>query len=376
VNKSDRDWIERLKASVYIGDNTAFLAPLTSKVDISFADVSIAGVKGLSIQLDRDFMSRIPFKQQVLVLIHELWHIARLHEFRRGDRDHKIWNMACDIRINNDMVKDGLMIDQVEGFTTNTGIDRGLSRSEEDIYTDLYEDHQYCDDKESFFSEYPEDLPQSSDNGMSDYSSEDIELVVRQSMEESKQLTCSTDKCGLILGFLDKITGRTIPVRILIQNWLEQALLSDWSWAKPNRRHEEYLPSTIHEESVDCINIWLDTSGSMTNDDVSIVLDIINSIHANNLSCETVLWQFDTEIHRRDSFSKDMQPSLDLIGRGGTDVTDVMEKMSEFPSQVHLLVSDLQFDHVDIPSQCKKVVILSPETYNRDHLYTCTHFVY
>jgi predicted metal-dependent peptidase len=44
------------------------------------------------------------------VICHELMHLIYTHANRRGDRDHKLWNVACDMVINDALRKDGITL--------------------------------------------------------------------------------------------------------------------------------------------------------------------------------------------------------------------------------------------------------------------------
>ena len=50
---------------------------------------------GRSMWINAKFFKGIPLDQQVAELVHELGHKIFLHPQRRGNRDHKIWNVAC-----------------------------------------------------------------------------------------------------------------------------------------------------------------------------------------------------------------------------------------------------------------------------------------
>jgi len=71
------------------------------------------------------------------VLCHEIWHLIRRHAARRGDRDPRLWNIACDIAINDDR---GLRAALPEGGVTwhqfhHMGVREDML--EEDIYDRL-----------------------------------------------------------------------------------------------------------------------------------------------------------------------------------------------------------------------------------------------
>jgi predicted metal-dependent peptidase len=63
------------------------------------------------------------------VLIHEVAHLLRNHVERRGQRDPRTWNIACDAEINDDLVKEAVLPE--EGILPKTlGLKEGLTAEE------------------------------------------------------------------------------------------------------------------------------------------------------------------------------------------------------------------------------------------------------
>ena len=46
-------------------------------------------------------MGGLSKEERLFVILHELWHVAKLHSIRRESRDPRLWNIACDYHINN-----------------------------------------------------------------------------------------------------------------------------------------------------------------------------------------------------------------------------------------------------------------------------------
>ena len=77
-------------------------------------------------------LERWGLEASAAVVAHEVWHLVRRHHLRRGDRDPTLWNVACDIAINDDrnlarmLPADGVRWSQYAGLRENM--------LEEDIY--------------------------------------------------------------------------------------------------------------------------------------------------------------------------------------------------------------------------------------------------
>jgi predicted metal-dependent peptidase len=58
----------------------------------------------------RNFVETLNTAELAGVLAHEVMHPALQHHTRRGDRDRKRWNMACDDAINPLLLDAGLTL--------------------------------------------------------------------------------------------------------------------------------------------------------------------------------------------------------------------------------------------------------------------------
>ena len=65
-------------------------------------------VDGKKLGFAETFFDTLPILEGAGVLAHEIMHCALEHQLRRGDRDPKIWNDACDFVINPIVKKSGL----------------------------------------------------------------------------------------------------------------------------------------------------------------------------------------------------------------------------------------------------------------------------
>ena len=58
------------------------------------------GVPFSVIMMDIDFFKSINLDERLAVLVHECQHVILQHVFRKGERNHKLFNLAADIAIN------------------------------------------------------------------------------------------------------------------------------------------------------------------------------------------------------------------------------------------------------------------------------------
>ena len=131
------------KSTVFLKSNAAFLGSLMCSLEFIWDEtIETAQTDGVHLWWNPHWFLSLPPRTRETVLVHELWHPGKLHDLRRGSRDPKIWNYACDIRINNDLEKEGYSFDQVEWCWKDQSVDVNGRLTEEDIYDLLVYNNQ------------------------------------------------------------------------------------------------------------------------------------------------------------------------------------------------------------------------------------------
>ena len=70
-------------------------------------EIETACTEGVNVYYNPAFMSSLNKNQQLMVLSHEISHIALDHIKRLGDRNMEVWNIATDAVINANLERDG-----------------------------------------------------------------------------------------------------------------------------------------------------------------------------------------------------------------------------------------------------------------------------
>ncbi len=334
---------------------------------------------------------------------HEVLHLACSHHTRRGDRDSRLWNRACDYAINPILLDAGLELP--DGFlddrayhgksadaiyeTLLSEMDevRGGAQSgaEQDAEPDEDMDAAAGGDRSlggrdrAGSGGRPEDgLPglrpadggggrsagsgENSDPGQSgevrdapvqalgaaeggDGPDQDDEwrMAVAQAARVARE-------AGNMPGALERLVSARLEPRIgwrdLLRRFVTESARNDFSWVRPNRRHIHaglYLPGLDNPELAR-IAVAVDVSGS-------IGQDALDSF-AGELSC--VLEEFDSElcvmtcdVHVttcQGMTRQDLPLRLDARGGGGTDFCppfELIEARGEIPACL-IYFTDLQ----------------------------------
>lgn len=357
--------LDIVKSKIFMNGITAFFAPLMCSMDFIWSEeIDTAATDGKTIWWHPQFFLEAPHKFGATnfnegVLRHELWHSAKLHGLRQGSRDSEWWNYACDIRINNDLLKEGFTFGSFPVWR-RASLDKNGPMAEEDIYAFLQlEGHP--------IPENPwgnGELIINHDSGQTDQ--EVINNVVKSVTNakfEGKEGHIPQDLEVLLNNFLAPV----VRWEKYLYKWMHDLLNTRISWARPNRRYQQiYLPSKkIDEGKLDHLIYFQDTSGSITpagfkrfNSELKYVWDTFKPK-------KMTVVQFDTIIQKVDVYEEgDEFAEVVIRGRGGTCLICVRDFIIENKPTAAIIFSDLQVTPMqklpfDIP-----VLWVSTEKYN------------
>ena len=242
------------------------------------------------------------------VLIHEACHVIWEHPLRKGSRNHKLWNVACDYAINNYLLykvgmelPDGGVWDKKYNDMSAEQIyhildtdDDALQKAKADMQKQLSFDEEDQDDgsvgsqEESLTGKYSSDTPADSSKyddiptsigEIIEPTDDDGKVLSKQAMEElangiRKQIILSEKLSNMSDGNTNALSGRVEQMRTASVDWknhlrdcLESVMANDYSWSRLNRRHQwrgVNLPSKVKSANGGEIAIAIDTSCSVS----------------------------------------------------------------------------------------------------------------
>lgn len=339
-----------LQLGVFTRKNSAFLAPLLCALNIKFEVPQCApkqfimGCDSDTIYINPDRLLSISIKDASFILEHELWHIARMHNARRGNRDQNLWNQACDYVINLAMYRDGSQC-SVPGLLNYDY----LGKSEEEIYEQLAQQKPPSNGNSAAL---PEDVPPDEDSGndkgdsssqsdnrsnSSSNSSPNFSNDLIPDSDKKKQLNnlANISKAkqqaqvsngleeGSIAGSLqrlwEKVLAPKLPWESILRNLMKDLMPKQkLSWKKRNRRFMNiHLPSMVADsKKLGHLIYCVDTSGSVDENQLARINSEIKYIHDHVKPRNLTVIQFDSEISHIETF-KDSQKYLPMPMQGG-----------------------------------------------------------
>lgn len=294
-------------------------------------EVPTAGTDGTQIRFNPNYFMGLSTEQQVFLLLHETLHVAYMHMLRVGTRDRHKWNIAADHVINLQLLNRGYVMPQ-GGYADAQY--QGLSV--EQVY-DLLPDPPEGPDPMMDLEE---------PNGSADGVQKEVEDILIRAAIQSKQ---GGDKPGTIPGeveiFLNKLLNPKLPWYQIVRRFFNTLQKNDYSWRKPNRRYfpDFYLPS-FFSEGLGHIALAIDASGSVSDNQFLHFVSETEHLIKQFKPTAITLIQFDNGIRKIDVIKNTRElMNVKFKGRGGTDVTEVMQWALDNKPQALLVFTDGEF---------------------------------
>lgn len=329
--------LDQTKSRVFSSQhNAAFLGSLMCSLNFQWSDsVPTAGTDGKDLLWNQEYFLSLPKDSRMTDLSHELWHVALLHNLRRGSRDHQLWNIACDIRIDLLLEEQGYTFEGINGVPRDPKY-RGWP--EEDIYDDLMQNPSMVPPKCTCSSH---EIP----DGGSQMHQATVNAVV-QALHQAKLAGGAGNIPGVVEETIKKFLEPVIPWQVLLKRFLTDLLDEDYSWKRPNRRYQDmYLPSRFTDDGrLAHLAYYLDVSGSITDPQVLRFNSEVKYIQEDLKPQQLSLIQFSDTITQVKEFEID-EPfdEIKVVGRGGTMYAPIKEHMEETRPTAAIIFTDMGF---------------------------------
>lgn len=338
--------LDRCKTKIFLsGQHASFFGSLMCSLEFQWTyDIATAATDGVKIWWNVDHFLGLDIESRTTVLQHELWHVARLHMLRRGARDPRIWNHACDTRINNDLKIAKQSFVGLENCIMDPEMDKPELRSEEAIYDLLMQDPPPDDGGGSFGGGDIDMLPTDPDKH---------QQVVNRVVQAVQQAKMSGNP-GAIPGGIEEVISTfldpVVPWEKELMDFFTDLQEKKTSWRRPNRRYPNmYMPSRIPDEGrLAHLMYFMDVSGSVSSSDAVRFNSELKYVHDVIRPKKLTIVQFDTVIQQVDEFTEEDEfNKIKIVGRGGTSLVCVRKYIEEHEPTAAVVFSDMQCSPMD-----------------------------
>ena len=253
----------------------------------------------------------------------------------------------CDIRINNDLEKEGYSFEAVEWCWKDQSVDVNGRLSEEEIYELLMQQQPPPPPAGSWGN--PDNSDGDSKGDMVPAPAEDLHGTINnvvKAMQQAKLAGAAGSIPGELEQIIDKFLTPIVPWEQHLHEFFTELCDEDFSWARPNRRHlhdDLYLPSMIKDEGkLEHLAYYLDVSGSISDQDVLRFNSEVKYIKEKFNPLKLTLVLFDTRITAQYVFEEnDRFEKIVVVGRGGTSLVPVREHIEQHRPTAAVIFSDL-----------------------------------
>jgi len=356
--------------------NHPFLSVLALSIPTTFEQNinSAFQTNGGKITIDLEKLEKYSDEHITYLYAHTLLHIVLKHPYRQKTRDTNIWNMSCDLVINN-------ILDTFEniGFKPDDEIlDLDLAdKCVEEVYEILYkkeEEEQNQDsqsteeqdseakiapdpkgDKEAYiYDESKRDLEEVADEKTNQGDQEKLDGIIIQALTIAKK---TSHKYGGLQIEIDTLIRPDISLQDVLKEYLTASLFEkQTTFSRPNKRYIHtglYLSGTKKSDELIEVYIALDSSSSVSLEEYKKFLGIIQDVCEGFYEYKVTIMPFDKYVKSEhiisfDSFNPINQKDLYIPkSDGGTNFDEVLRyfKNTEIRAENLLMVlSDGEFD--------------------------------
>lgn len=308
--------------------NHPFFGTLALKLKPTPEATDTMATDGYHLFYNEIFLDKTPEPELTGVICHELLHCAFLHMYRKSDRNHRKWNVACDYAINQLLIESfGFQLPEDCLYDKRY---KGLSA--EEIYNRLPDEPE--------LPNWGQFIPGNDESNASS-STQEAEWQVAM-----KQAVAAAKAAGEDIGSL----GELLTVATAKINWREQLnrligahAKSDFTWLKPDPAylHRNLVIPTLHEPSIGHLTLAIDTSGSIRNNELSQFLGelahILENVHFEGL---TVI-ECDAAIQKVTEYEPGDTIKPKVHGRGGTRFSPVFDYIRANPTDGLIYFTDM-----------------------------------
>jgi predicted metal-dependent peptidase len=288
-------------------------------------EIPTMATDGTNIFYNEEFTDNLTEPELDFVLCHECLHRVLLHHLRFGKRDHELWNIATDYAINFSLTQSGLFSMPEGGLLDK----RFANMKSEKIYDILKEESKTK----------PKPKPQSWGNVIpQEGKTEDqIKQEIATINAETMMAVNTAKAIGNLPSSVKDIINEMKRSQVDWTDVLRRHCVGDqpegYSFRRPNRRQwhiNEIITPISNKVGVGDIVIGVDTSGSVSNKELSYFLGELNSLSDEVKPNSITIITCDAQIQDVVKYeSGETVKDIVCKGRGGTCVMPVFDYIAK-----------------------------------------------
>lgn len=265
------------------------------------------------------------------LVCHEVMHCVAGHPWRRGAREHTRWNVACDYAIDKPIVDSHF---KVPDAMVNPAFD---NKSAEWIYSRLPEGAGSGGGKGAIGCGEVRDAPVGQPGTTSQAEFTNFVIQAANSAKAQGKLPASLQH------LVEEAEEPTVDWKSALRKFVQETAMGDYTWKIPNRRFLGlglFLPS-LRSEQMRPVAVAIDTSGSISNDELRAFISEVQSIVDETQPESTHMIQCDAMVHPggvREVLPGDLLGSVKIHGRGGTDFRPPFEYVEKEGLEIACLI--------------------------------------
>lgn len=343
-----RDRVSLLITQPFIG----MIAMRLELVPVWDSRCTTASTDGESIFVHPDFYNHLSPGQRIMLLAHEVWHVVYAHFLRRGNREHALFNVACDMEVNRMLQENGMEL--IKGCLLPDFF--WQHDNAEQIYEHLKKEQEKGGGS-SHAGECLDEHMEPGENinahakGNEVIHDADFEVnFSHSSLEEIREKVCAARseykrKYGNlpdnIVREIESLYKPQINWREMLAQFVTSCFNGERRWLPPNRRfvHQGLYLQSRRGTRINVV-LALDTSGS-TIDDLDLFVSELNGLISSFGEYELTLIQCDAKIQSVKTYTPDSpmpEGKLKIKGGGGTDFKPVFAYVEKNLPETQILV--------------------------------------
>lgn len=301
--------------------------------------IKTADCDGVTLRYNPKFVEDMTLDQTIGLIAHEVMHPAFLHHTRRGNRDPKKWNEACDHSINTILKNAGMTLPS--GKFANPAYN-GMTA--EHIYTLIPDspnngngNNDSNGGNDTGGDGGVSDSPNSQNGGGSQSQQNHEEAEWKVAVAQAAHVAKQAGKLPSDLArMMEELFEPQLPWRNILRRFMTEKCNDDFTWQRGNRRFIAqglYLPSRRSDDAMGEMVVVIDTSGSIGQKELTEFGSEIKAIVEEARPSKTYVMYCDARVAHVDEFGPDDELHFAAHGGGGTDFRPPFEWLQK--RQIH-----------------------------------------